>query len=568
MRLSDILVRSGRVTADQVAHAAERARVAGDPEHLGELLVAEGVLTDAELLAARSELWSVPVAPPLTDEMLDPELVSRLPVEWARGHRLLPVRWQGRLRVLTANPGELAAQEDLSVLLGEELSPLLATPAEIARAIERCYFRRTDTASDFLKEMQAAPGGGAGERPAEAGPGSEDLLRMADGAPVTQLMNLILLEAVKARASDIHVEPFEDHLRVRYRVDGLLYDQSAPPKNLEAALTSRLKVMAKMDIAEKRLPQDGMARVRIGAREIDIRVSTVPVAEGERLVLRLLNRASALLSLADLGLAPEVADRFRALLGEPQGIVLVTGPTGSGKTTTLYAALQELDTKRLNIMTIEEPIEYQLPYISQMQVNPKIELTFARCLRHVLRQDPDVILVGETRDLETAEIAIRASLTGHLVFTTLHTNDAAAAPVRLMDMGAESYLLSASLRGVLAQRLARRLCPKCRVEAVVSAADVAGFPSAEAARLVGRPHWVARGCAACLEGYKGRVGLFELLTMTPELSRAVRDRAGVEQLRDLAVRGGMTPLLGDGFERVLAGETSLAELARVVGRGG
>ncbi|MDZ4198130.1 MAG: GspE/PulE family protein, partial [Kiritimatiellia bacterium] len=321
------------------------------------------------------------------------------------------------------------------------------------------------------------------------------------------------------------------------------------------------------DIAETRLPQDGAARVRIGDREIDIRVSTVPVSEGERIVLRLLRRESAALTLEELGMEAATATVFRRLTKEPQGIVLVTGPTGSGKTTTLYAALLGVDTRRLNVMTIEDPIEYRLPAISQIQINPRIDLTFARCLRHVLRQDPDVVLVGEMRDLETAEIAVRASLTGHLVLTTLHTNDAVGAALRLVDMGIEPYLISAALRGILAQRLARRLCPLCRQPAVWTREELmeSGVWMPPSAPSRGN-HWLAKGCPSCMEGYKGRVGLFELLEMDEPLSQAVRAGEDPGALRRLAKSGGMRSLVEDGWTKVLSGETSFDELVRVAGR--
>ncbi len=557
--LAETIVRLGRLTAAQVQEAMQRAGDGSD-EALGAALVGGGLLSEEDLLSLVARQWSLPWAAEVPDDWLDPALVERLPVEWARAHRVMPVRRDGRLHALVGAPDTLAAQEDLALLLGRDLAPLLTTPAEVDRAIERCYFRKPDASRELIRGMEA--GTAAAGEPA-AGGAAEDLLRMADGAPVAQLVNAVLLGAVKARASDIHVEPFEDHLQIRYRIDGQLYDQPAPPKPLEAPLTSRLKVMARLDIAEKRLPQDGMARVRIGAREIDIRVSTVPVAEGERIVLRLLNRDSALLPLTSLGMGTDMVDEFRRLIRSPQGIVLVTGPTGSGKTTTLYAALRELDTRRLNVLTIEDPIEYQLPSISQMQVNPRIDLTFSRCLRHVLRQDPDVILVGETRDLETAEIAIRASLTGHLVFTTLHTNDAPGAPVRLADMGAEPYLLSASLRGALAQRLVRRLCPHCRREGRLQPADARGLQGGET--LVGRPHWTPAGCERCLDGYHGRTGVFELMVVRPALADAIRARADLNELRRIAEADGMRSLRADAAAKMLAGETSLAELQRVVG---
>ncbi len=556
MMLAERLRREGGVPAADL----ERLQAgAGDDRGLADALVAEGLLAPEEADRALAEAWGAEWVDSVPDDWIDGALVERIPVEWARAHRMLPVRRPSGLAVLTRDPAPGEALQGLALALGAEPQPLVAADAEIARAIDRCYARRGE---GRLAALDA--GVGPADAPDGPGPATEDLLRMAEGAPVTQRLNLILLDAVRQGASDVHIEPHEDRLRVRFRVDGMLYDQPAPPRSMETALVSRIKVMARLDIAERRLPQDGMTRVAAGAREVDIRVSTVPAADGERLVLRLLPRDAAVLPLADLGMDPATQARFRALLRAPQGIVLVTGPTGSGKTTTLYAALCEVDTARLNVMTIEDPIEYRLPAISQIQVSPRIDLTFARCLRHVLRQDPDVILVGETRDLETAEIAVRASLTGHLVFTTLHTNSAAGAPVRLADMGVPPYLLSAALRGVLAQRLVRRLCSACRRAVPWTEADrrETGLEAAEA----GGPHWEAVGCEACLEGYRGRVGVFEMLEVSADVAEAIRTGAPATELRRLAQAGGMTPLWSDGLARVRAGETSLAELRRAVGR--
>ncbi len=517
---------------------------------------------DPQDLAALGRKFRLEVATAVTDELLDPELVSKLPVEWARAHAMLPVHFRGQLAVLTAQPADIGGQKHLELLLGRELLPVLASRADIAAAIERCYFSRSETPREFLRDMDQ-PAIAAG-----AEPRSDDLLQMAENAPVTQLVNLILLEAVKAGASDVHVEPFESRLRVRYRIDGLLYEQASPPKHLEPALISRLKVMGRIDIAEKRLPQDGVARVRIGEREIDIRISTIPVAEGERVVLRLLNRNTAILPLSGLGLAERMLRDLEALAREAHGVILVCGPTGSGKTTTLYAALQQLDKDRTNILTIEDPIEYQLPDIGQIQVKPKIGLTFAAGLRHILRQDPDTILVGEIRDLETAEIAIRASLTGHLVFSTLHTNDAPSAVIRLIDMGIEPFLLAASLRAVLAQRLVRRLCPACR-EPTSAPEALPDLPPAIKARIGALSAWQARGCPACLEGYRGRTGLFELMLVNAEIAEAVRTAGNDSRaLHALAVRSGMTSLLDDGLVKLAQGVTSLSEILRAIGRFG
>ena len=557
MRLGELLVQTGRVSQSQV-DAALRQQRETPGRRLGDLLVDDGALTAGELLQVLGEQFHMEVLDAIDEAWVDPSLVSRLPVDWARTRKLIPLRRENRVIVALADPAQSAAMDDLQIVLGMDVDLALAAEKDIMQAIERSYFGKTDTPADFLRELPAEP-------TSEAAPRREDLLRTVDAAPVTHLINLILLEALKTRASDVHVEPFEHRLRIRYRIDGLLYDQSAPPKALESALVSRLKVMARLDIAEKRLPQDGAARVRVGEREMDIRVSTVPVAEGERVVLRLLNRESALLPLPSLGLAERDLVRFREALRVPSGVVLVTGPTGSGKTTTLYAAMQELDTAHQNVLTIEDPIEYQLPDISQIQVHPKIGLTFAQGLRHILRQDPDVILVGETRDLETAEIVIRAALTGHLVFSTLHTNDAVSAVVRLVDMGIEPYLLPTAVRAVLAQRLVRTLCPACRRPANLTPDEAQAFGPA-ARMLEGQPLWGPFGCPACRDGYRGRTGLYELLMVDDPFQDALRACAEDRRLQEIACRGGMRTLLEDGADKVLSGLTSVAEVLRAAGR--
>ncbi len=563
MRLGELLLEAGKISPETLADTLAKQPGAG--RRLGELLIDAGHISELDLLEALARQFCFDMLARVPDAELDPELVRDLPVEWARTHHMLPVRHEGRVAVLMEDPTRIDALGDLSLLLDCEPLPLLAPAAEIARCIEQCYYHRGDSSSRFLDTMTADPAAAA--QSAARAAGSDDLLRVADQAPVTQLVNLVLLEALKARASDVHVEPFEKHLRIRFRIDGQLYDQSSPPKHLEAALVSRLKVMGKLDIAEKRLPQDGMARVRVGEREVDIRISTIPVAEGERVVLRLLNLDSAQIPLADLGMPATVLEPMRRLLSEPNGIILVTGPTGSGKTTTLYAALREVDTLHKNVLTIEDPIEYQLPRIGQIQVKPKIGLTFANGLRHILRQDPDVILVGEVRDLETAEIMVRSSLTGHLVFSTLHTNDAAGAVLRLCDMGIESYLLASALRAALAQRLVRRLCPLCRSPYTASAEDLAPL-GAEARPLVGQTLHAANGCDACLGGYAGRIGIYELLLVDPAMRERIRQGAGPESLKEQAVAAGMPTLLHDGIEKVRAGITTVDEIARALGHAG
>ncbi len=508
-------------------------------------------------LARSAEEYGLKWVASVDDGIFDSALLTRLPVEWARENVVLPVRVDGQARLLASDPAAVDRHEYVSLLVGIDLEPILAPRDVILAAIERAYFSREHSPSDFIDDLGARAETLTGRRVVD------DILEVANAAPVTQLINLILLDAFKKRASDIHIEPFENRLRVRYRIDGVLYEQPSPPADMVSALVSRLKVMAHMDIAERRLPQDGMARVRVGEREIDIRVSTIPVAEGERVVLRLLDKSDTLLALSELGMSDACVNGFRDLLRQPSGIVVVSGPTGSGKTTTLYAALGELDATRSNILTIEDPIEYQLDNIGQIQVKPKIGVTFASGLRHILRQDPDVILVGETRDTDTAEIAIRAALTGHLVFTTLHTNDAAGAVVRLVDMGIEPYLIASCLRGVLAQRLVRKLCPYCRRERIATETDAAA--NVALAQLVGKPVYDAVGCDKCTDGYCGRVGIFELLPISPALSDIVRKGGcDLDDIRSASRGSQSLSLMGDGLAKVEAGITTPDEILAVV----
>lgn len=501
-----------------------------------------------------AESYGLPFVDAVPSALLDPGLLAQVPVAWAREQGILPVRIEGEPCLLSATPDCLAVLQQAQLATGAELRPVLAPADVIAAAIDRAYSegpaRSVDRAPD--------PSGVLPPRTPSQG---DDLLAGTEAAPVTQALNAILLEAVRRRASDIHFEPGPGGLRVRYRIDGGLYERQPPLQNAEA-LVSRAKVMARMDIAERRLPQDGMAQVRVGERGIDVRVSTVPVADGERVVMRLLDRDNAWMPLEALGMPPAVRQAFGDMLALPNGLILVSGPTGSGKTTTLYSALGSLDASRRNILTVEDPVEYRLPAIGQIQVKPKIGLTFATGLRHILRQDPDVILVGETRDTETAEIAVRAALTGHLVFTTLHTNDAPSSIARLVDMGIEPYLLASCLRGVLAQRLVRRLCPACRQPAAEPDGP-RGSAAAEALRrdLAGQPVWQAVGCPACLEGYKGRTGIYELMPCPAALAETIHAHSGdVGRLRtQAATLPGYHSLRTDALSKLRDGTTDLRE---------
>jgi general secretion pathway protein E len=489
----------------------------------------------------------------------DAALTAAIPYAFARAHGVL-----------------VAGRRDDAALVWLRPDATVEGIAEVRRVLNRPLLTRTVAADVFATELARAYNQGAVASALSDGlaegddlarlmqdlPQGEDLLDTGTQAPVIRMINALLLQALRERASDLHFEPYEARSVVRFRVDGVLRDVLEPPRALHAALVSRLKVMASLDIAEKRLPQDGRIALKLGDKQVDVRMSTLPTGAGERVVLRLLDRDAARLDLTALGMSDGTLAQVDRLIREPHGIVLVTGPTGSGKTTTLYAALSRLPRGSTNMMTVEDPIEYALDGVAQTQVNPRIELTFARALRSILRQDPDVIMIGEIRDLETAQIAVQASLTGHLVLATLHTNDAASAVTRLADMGVEPYLLASSLLGVLAQRLVRELCPACRTSAPPTAGE------AHLVRDLALPSGVqlgtAPGCAQCNHtGYQGRTGVYELLVVDDTMRRLIHDGAGELALRDAAVRAGMRTLRTDGARYLAAGTTSLSELLRV-----
>lgn len=469
----------------------------------------------------------------------------------------MPLRSEGgRLVAAVADNQGIFALRELSSRLGLAPHPFIASREILADAINRCY-GRLGSAEEVMEDITGedlATVATEFERP-------KDILELTEEAPIIRLLNAVLQQAVKERASDIHIEPYEKELEVRLRVDGILRRVLAPPKIVQDALISRVKIMADLDIAEKRLPQDGRIRLLIGGRDVDIRVSVVPTTYGERAVLRLLDRRQGLIGLGEVGLDADDQGLIDGLLSKTSGIVLVTGPTGSGKTTTLYAAINRIHSEEKNIITIEDPVEYQLKGIGQIQVNPKIGLTFASGLRSILRQDPDIIMVGEIRDIETAEIAIQASLTGHLVLSTLHTNDAPSAVIRLLDMGVEPYLVASSLRGVLAQRLVRVICRSCKESYRPSDTEKAYFPPEVRNDLV---LYSGRGCERCGgQGFSGRTGLFEFLITDDEIRRMIADRADAQLIRGIAVTRGMKTLRADGFEKALKGITTISEVLRV-----
>ena len=486
-------------------------------------------------------------------------LRARIPYAFARAHGVLAWRSDGDAVVVLMRPdATVDGIAELKRVLARPLITRSVSPETFAAELSRAY----NQAGAALAMSEGLANEADLARLMQEMPASEDLLDDSAQAPVIRMINALLLQALRDRASDLHFEPYEARAVVRFRIDGMLRDVVEPPRALHGALVSRLKIMAGLDIAEKRLPQDGRIALRLGDRQVDVRVSTLPTGAGERVVLRLLDQEAARLDLTTLGMRDATLAAVDRLIREPHGILLVTGPTGSGKTTTLYAALSRLPRGSANMMTVEDPIEYALDGVAQTQVNPRIELTFARALRAILRQDPDVIMIGEIRDLETAQIAVQASLTGHLVLATLHTNDAASAITRLADMGVEPYLLASSLLGVLAQRLLRTLCPHCKVAAAPSDGERALLHEL---RCGGTDRvWQAAGCEQCNDtGFAGRTGIYELLEIDDVLRRLIHDGAGEIALRDAAMRAGMRRLREDGARYVTDGTTSLAELTRV-----
>jgi general secretion pathway protein E len=558
--VADLLAESGVLAQDSLDDARDYASKHGI-DRLDEALIKLGLVTEVQVVDALSQQTGLRSMASIPVDSVDLDLFTDLPISFAKNHQILPL-WldeDGSVAVAVANPLASSAIDDLRVLLDRPLSTFIATPANIRDSTNQIYDRLARSAGQVIEEMEEDKGiEGSGIEEIE------DIVDSDDEAPIIRFVNSLLTEALKERASDIHFEPFERDMQVRFRIDGILYNKVEVPKRLQAAISSRVKVMAQLDIAEKRLPQDGRIRIKVAGRDVDIRVSTVPVAHGERIVLRLQDRSAGLLNLDQIGMDGEVLTAFRALIHQPHGILLVTGPTGSGKTTTLYAGLSEVNRPDINILTVEDPIEYQVKGIGQMAVNPKISLTFASGLRAYLRQDPDVILVGEIRDLETAEIAIQASLTGHLVLSTIHTNDAATVVNRLVDMGVEPFLVASSIIGVLAQRLLRRLCAECREPYNPTAEELikVGIDPSMLTGPIYRPR--PGGCEECLlTGYRGRTGIYELMAISEHIRSLVVRNLSSTEIRDAAVAEGMVPLRFSGGQKVLSGETSLEEVMRI-----
>ena len=557
-RLGDVLVEQGWLSPEALEEGLDAQAENG--ERLGHVLVQQKKITEQELLNALALQLDLEVRESIDDKELRFDLVEQLPIQYLKKHEFFPFQSEdGTLRIAVNDPLDLEVLDDLRILYGQnEIRPVLVPAREILSAINRTYGQANDTAEQIIQDLDEEGDSQHLFTELEVG---EDLLDETSDAPIIKLVNHIFSQAVKSQASDIHIEPYQQRLQVRFRLDGVLHNVLSPPRRLHAAIVSRIKVMARLDIAEKRLPQDGRTEVKIGERLVDVRVSSLPTAFGERVVLRLLEKSGKLLSMEEIGLTAAALAEMKRLLRLSHGIILVTGPTGSGKTTTLYAALSHINSPDKNILTIEDPIEYQLDGIGQMQVNPKINLTFARGLRSMVRQDPDIILVGEIRDRETADIAIHAALTGHLVFSTLHTNDSASAVTRLIDMGIEPFLVSTAVQAIVAQRLVRLLCPHCKETYEPEEAQWAELGSS---REVAGPIFRADGCEKCLEtGYRGRTGIYEFLLLSEAIKGLVLKTSDANQINKAARAEGMANLREDGINKVIEGRTTISEVLRV-----
>ncbi len=550
MSITKILVDKGLLTGEQLEEAVRLHKTEG--LRLDRAIVQLGFLTERQVLEVMAEQLDLPLVN-LSDMTIDPQTLRALPHKIVYRKRLVPIsRINGTLNVATSDAFDLYAFDDIRLLTGLIIQPVLAPREEIEKIIKTHYGLGGDTLDEMVGADDLELVNANGET-------SEDLLEMAQEASVIKLVNEIILEAVNERASDIHIEPYEHNLSIRYRVDGVLQEASIPPQmhRFQAAIISRIKILANLNIAERRLPQDGRIKFQVGGRQIDVRVSVIPMLFGEGVVMRLLDKANVLFTLQELGMDDETYRRFKGLIDRPHGIILVTGPTGSGKTTTLYAALNAIVGPEIKVLTVEDPVEYHLQGVNQIPVDHNVGMTFERGLRAILRHDPDVVMIGEIRDLETARAAIQASLTGHLVFSTLHTNDSASAPMRLIDMGVEPYLVSSTLIGSMAQRLVRKICPKCKSEYRPDPGELP--PDFKLQR--GEKFFHGEGCEHCRKnGYRGRMGLFELLVMNDAVAAKIMERAPSPEIVTAARGSGLRLLREDGWAKVRQGTTTIDEV--------
>ncbi|HEX2952392.1 MAG TPA: ATPase, T2SS/T4P/T4SS family [Bacillota bacterium] len=555
-RLGEILLRQNKISRDQLNEA-----LANHPKPLNDLLLERGWISDEDLAMATADLLNLDYCTP-GDLKIDQNVLSILTPHQAQTAKAIPLeRGENWVRIATATPDDLFTLDRLRRELGITIRWSVTTPMQIEKALERYYRGKLNSVDTILQDLSEQDVHRLESSSTMEITDLSVIEDLANEAPIIRMVNLIITEGVRLGASDIHIEPYEKYVKLRYRIDGILYARDAPPLNLYPAVISRIKLTAGMDITEKRLPQDGRIRLRLNERDLDLRVAVAPTLHGEAVVMRILNRQNLLLDLEELGFSPETLQDFNRLIQIPYGMVLVTGPTGSGKTTTLYAALSKLNQTQRKIITIEDPVEYELPGVNQMQVNPKIDWSFAQGIRTIVRHDPDIILVGEIRDRETAEMAIQSALTGHLVFSTLHTNDSASAFTRLTDMGIEPFLIASTVRGVLAQRLVRRNCPHC-LRSYQPTAHEAKLLKEEYGSIF--PLVSGQGCDQCSEiGYRGQVGLYELLVTNERIARLVMEHVPASHIREVAGEYGMKTLRQDGWLKAASGLTTVAEVLRV-----
>ena len=561
-RIGDILIEQGLITPQQLEEVL-KMQSAGNKKRIGEILVELGTISREELFEVLQYIYETEYVD-LSTYVIDPEVISVIPEKVALQFRLIPISKNdddNELVVAMANPLDVYA---IDFVRGhtkiKKIKTMLAAEDDILSAINSYY--ELGEYKDIIEKL--------GTEIVFKEEEDEDLQKLeaiSKGAPIIQLVNILIVQGVKDRASDIHIEPNERGLLIRFRIDGMLHDNRILPNKIKAAIISRVKILAKMDIAERRLPQDGRFQVKFGIREVDLRVSTIPTVFGEKVVLRILDKSKGLIELKNLGFLAEQLDQFKSIILKSYGIILLTGPTGSGKTTTLYAALNKVNSNEKNIITVEDPVEYKLNRVNQIQILPKIDLTFANALRSILRQDPDVIMVGEIRDTETAQIAVQAALTGHLVFSTLHTNDAASALTRLIDMGIEPFLISSSVIGVIAQRLVRVICEKCKEEYVPSEDILYGLKIKDRLNNDSKIKlYRGKGCSFCKNtGYYGRTSIYELIVLDEEIKSLIVTKASSNVINNLALKNGMKTLKDSGIEKVLQGITTIEEVLRVAG---
>jgi type IV pilus assembly protein PilB len=562
-RIGQIFVDLGFISDDQLEALLEEQQ-----QHPGQLLgkvaEAQGLVNEEQLAQALAEQWGMQVIH-LADTVVPPNVLGLVTETMAQMYRIVPISLRDNtLTIALCDPQNLAIQDELRTFLGYEIRAVVATERDILKALDRYYAASGESVESLVHDMDTDEELAAAAEAVNA-EGPIDLTSveaLADSAPVRKLLNMVLLLAIKDHASDLHFEPFEDEFRIRIKADGVLYEMVPPPRHLAFAITTRIKVMANLDIAERRMPQDGRIELTVGGHPVDLRVSVLPTMFGESVVMRVLDRSVVSLDLAKVGMDVPTLKAFREVMHKPNGIILVTGPTGSGKTTTLYSALSELNSIQDKLITTEDPIEYDIDGIIQVPIDPGIGNTFAQCLRAILRQDPDKILVGEIRDLETAEIAVQASLTGHTVFSTLHTNDAPSTVTRLRDMGIAPFLITATVEAILAQRLVRRICTQCR-ETTVPSSETMQDLELTPSDIAGKTFYRGKGCDACNNtGYKGRVGLFELMVMNDDLRDMVMKNASRDELRDAARSFGMVALRDAGMSAAMEGRTTLEEVIR------